>query len=693
MIEPTVIDLFCGIGGFSKGFEKAGFRVLLGIDDWDIAVKSFEQNHKGAKIVLSDIREIPNKFFKKYKNKTDVIIAGPPCQGFSMSGKRDPKDIRNTLFEEVIRVSSILKPKIIVMENVVGLLSMKNPKGKLVRDLVIERFKDIGYETECRILNAADFGVPQKRRRVIFIASRVGKIGFPDPTHSEKSYITLGGKKIKSWVSVGDALGNIPDVGANKYSPPKTEFQEIMSNGATEIYNHDNTNHSDEIIKRMSFIPPGGNWRDVPKEYYNVGGEHSNNYRRLNPNKPSITIKHATKSMIIHPSHNRCITVREAARLQSFYDSFILHGTKFEQHQQLANAVPPLLGLAIAKHIFPFLTKNKNSMYSHLEDHTEDKELKFIDLFSGIGGFRVALDNVGCRCVFSSDIDKHANETYFSNFGEWPKGDITKIPLGDVPDHDILCAGFPCQAFSIAGHRRGFEDTRGTLFFEIARILKHKKPKAFILENVRGITSHDNGKTIEVIRNTLKELGYIIFEKIMNAKDYGLPQNRERWFCVGFRKDVEIDGFKFPKPLSLRKGVVDILDKNVEGYEPTKIAWKHIQKHYKEFIKNKNELTPFITNSSDKITLVTQIRPSKCVMRDDGISPCLTAKMGTGGNNIPVVVELKRKLTEKECLRLMGFPETFKIKKGPYQTYKQIGNSVPVPVVELIAKEVVRHLR
>ena len=686
MAQPTVIDLFCGIGGFSKGFEKAGFNILMGVDNWETALKTFERNHKNSIPFLFDISKKNNPLFEEYKGKVDIIIAGPPCQGFSMSGKRNTGDSRNSLFEEVIRVSSIIKPKIIVIENVVGLLSMKNLEGELIQNLIIKKFYEIGYLTEYRILNAADYGVPQRRRRVIFIASRIGQTGFPSPIYSKKSYIDIEGKEIKSWITVRNALGNIPDVGADKYLQAETEFQKMMSSGFNKIYNHEPTKHNKDVVARMSFVPPGGNWKNIPDKYYNVGGEHSNNYRRLDPDKPSITIKHAAKSMIIHPVHNRTVTVREVARLQSFFDSFILCGTKFEQHQQLANAVPPLLGFEIAKHLYPAISKDKPRSSSPLKNKKKKMQSTFIDLFSGIGGFRVALNKIGAKCVFSSDIDKQANETYFLNFGEQPKGDIKKIPSENIPDHDILCAGFPCQAFSIAGYRKGFKDTRGTLFFEVARILKEKRPKAFILENVKGIISHDNGKTIRVIRNALKEIGYVTFEKVMALTDYGLPQNRQRWFCVGFREECQYKKFIFPEPFPLKCKISDILDNNVEGYGPTETAWRHIQKYYSAFVSEKQ-------GNPDRKTLVTQIRPSKCAMRDDGISPCLTAKMGTGGNNIPVIVELKRKLTEKECLRLMGFPENFKIKKGSYQSYKQIGNSVPVVFIELIAKEVLKYIR
>ena len=359
----TVADLFCGVGGFSKGFEKSGFRVLFGVDFWNVALETFKHAHKNAEVILSDITKLDNMFFEKYKNKVDVVIAGPPCQGFSMSGKRDPRDERNTMYEDVARSVSVMEPKVVLLENVVGLLSMKSSKGNLVRDLIVKRFEDLGYYVEFKVLNASDYGVPQARKRVIFICSKIGRIGFPIPTHADKSFVNLDDVPLKKKVTVGDALGNVPDFGNNAYLSPKTEYQKMMTN-EKRIFNHDGMNHNPEVLQRISLVPPGGNWKDIPKKYYNVGGEHSNNYRRLDPEKPAVTIKHAIKSMIIHPKYNRVIGVREVARLQSFDDSFIFFGNKSDQHQQLANAVPPLLGYVLAKHIKQFL---KQSMGSQIE--------------------------------------------------------------------------------------------------------------------------------------------------------------------------------------------------------------------------------------------------------------------------------------------------------------------------------------
>lgn len=311
---------------------------------------------------------------------------------------------------------------------------------------------------------------------------------------------------------------------------------------------------------------------------------------------------------------------------------------------------------------------------------------KFIDLFCGLGGFRIALEKQNCNCVFSSDIDKAVAQVYENNFGDYPSGDITKIDSKDIPDFDILCGGFPCQSFSIAGKRLGFEDSRGTMFFEVARILKEKKPKAFILENVKGITNHDGGKTLKTILDILDDLDYTYVNKVINAKDVGIPQNRERWYCVGIRKDLNIKlnpDMIFPTEQTNFFSYDDIIDVNniYKEYKISDICENNIQKHIDKVKEKKS-----------KYTLAYEIRPSRCQFKTDGISPCLTAKMGTGGNNVPVVVELNRKLTEKECLKLMGYPENYKIGNGS-QAYKQIGNSVVVPVLEQISKSLVNILK
>ena len=320
--------------------------------------------------------------------------------------------------------------------------------------------------------------------------------------------------------------------------------------------------------------------------------------------------------------------------------------------------------------------------------------MKFIDLFSGIGGFRVALEKYGNKCVFSADFNKYACDTYSKNFNDYPLIDIQKYPEKKIPNHDILCAGFPCQPFSIGGKRKGFDDVRGTLFFDIVRILKEKKPKIFILENVRGLVNHNKGKTFKKIINILsnkvnnehvkssrENLGYNVFWKILNSKDYNIPQNRERVFIIGF-KNPNIN-FEFPKKKLLKKSLNDLIEEKSQKFKnisdlSKSYVFKHLKNHKKyNKIKNLNYL------------VANEVRKSRCNFRFDNISPCLTTKMGTGGNNVPYLVNHNRFVSLEECLSLQGFPKNYKLTNNYSEALKQIGNSVTVPVIEEIIKKII----
>lgn len=297
---------------------------------------------------------------------------------------------------------------------------------------------------------------------------------------------------------------------------------------------------------------------------------------------------------------------------------------------------------------------------------------KFIDLFAGIGGFRIAMQNLGGKCVFTSEWDKDAQKTYRVNFGEVPFGDITKPQTKNyIPENfDILCAGFPCQAFSIAGKRGGFEDTRGTLFFDVAEIISKHKPKAVFLENVKGLTTHDKGKTFSVIKNTLEDLGYEIHTKIINASDFGVPQNRERIFIVGFNKSVFKDtNFKFPEPLNNKVFINKFLEKNVSGYSIS----KHLQQSY---IFKKDDGKPQILDKNSEIQTKTLVSSYHKIQR-------LT---GTFVNDGETGLRL---LTINECKNIMGFPENYKIPVSRTQAYRQFGNSVAVPAIQATASKII----
>lgn len=299
----------------------------------------------------------------------------------------------------------------------------------------------------------------------------------------------------------------------------------------------------------------------------------------------------------------------------------------------------------------------------------------FIDLFAGIGGIRLGFESVGGKCVFSSEFDEAACKTYEANFGERPSGDITKIPSSAIPDFDILLGGFPCQAFSIIGKKEGFEnETCGTLFFEIERILKEKRPKAFMLENVRNLTAHDNGKTFKIIKAHLEALGYNVHAKVLNALDYGVPQKRERIIIVGFLDNVFF-AFPDPVPNSYKKKLADILETEVDKKYFVK---DNIRESRLMRLKDPNYPKPYISHEN----IAGSITPHP-------YSSCLRA--GASANYI--LINDERRPTEREMLRLQGFPDDFKIVVSYSHIKHQCGNSVAVPVIKAVAASMIKALK
>lgn len=321
----------------------------------------------------------------------------------------------------------------------------------------------------------------------------------------------------------------------------------------------------------------------------------------------------------------------------------------------------------------------------------------FIDLFAGIGGFRLALQNIGGKCLYSSEWDDKAQITYKANFGETPFGDITKDTTKNaIPNaFDILCAGFPCQAFSIAGRRGGFEDTRGTLFFEVAEIVKKTRPKAIFLENVKGLVNHKQGKTLETILNVLRnDLGYFVPDpKILNAKDYGLAQNRERIFIVGFRSDLAINIFCYPNPINKTKKFIDIREKNAvpSKYYLSNQYLKTLVNH-KERHKNKGNGFGYEIISDDGIAnaiVCGGMGRERNLVIDHRIVDYTPTTNIQGEINREGV----RKMTPREWARLQGYPDEFIIPVSDASAYKQFGNSVAVPVIMAVAQNIVEALK
>lgn len=369
-----VIDLFAGCGGLSLGFEMAGFDIPVAIEKDEWASETYRKNHKDTKVITGDITQITN-FDEVYNGKVDGIIGGPPCQGFSLSGNRDKNDPRNSLFMEFVRFVEHYNPCFFVMENVEGILSMKTKNNELVKDLIFNEFINRGYNVDVKKLNAAEYGVPQSRNRVIFIGIRNDL-----PFYKEKLYPTPRFFN-ENQITIEQAIMDLPQIQSGEGSEvadydknPANDYQLWARSGSEKVYNHIAMRHTARLIERFSQIGFGQSVADVSEEFQqrkrgnaNVvsGKVYSQNNMRPFPNKPSPTIPASFQSNFIHPFSNRNYTAREGARIQSFPDTYIFYGKRttmsweknLSQYQQIGNAVPPLFAKAIAENIKSYFVK------------------------------------------------------------------------------------------------------------------------------------------------------------------------------------------------------------------------------------------------------------------------------------------------------------------------------------------------
>lgn len=333
-MDNEIIDLFCGCGGLSKGFEKAGFKVSLAIDMWNDAIKTYNYNHNDNVAICKDIRDLDNEFLNEYKKQHNVIgiIGGPPCQGYSTVGKRDINDERNYLYLEYCRVVENIQPKFFVLENVKGLLTLNDG---MFKDDIVKRFGKLGYDVTYRVLNASDFGVPQNRQRVFFVGIKNKKFKFPVEKNEK--------------VTTKDAISDLEKCIDEYLIEPQNEYQKLMRKNSKELTNNELTNHSEQTMNIISQVPDGGKITDLDKELWSVR-KYNKAFQRMNSTLPSNTIDTGHRNYF-HYKENRIPTVRESARIQSFEDDFEFLGSKTSQYKQVGNAVPPLLANEIAKEL------------------------------------------------------------------------------------------------------------------------------------------------------------------------------------------------------------------------------------------------------------------------------------------------------------------------------------------------------
>lgn len=355
----NVVDLFSGAGGLSRGFMDAGFNVVLGIDADEAALKTFKANHGSAETMKIDLFNHDNltritEYLDSRNIMIDVLVGGPPCQGYSLAGPRNEHDERNTLYEAMVKFAKMTKPKVIVLENVPGLLKLFNGKGA---QRIMDDFSALGYQMKNKILYAPEYGVPQIRKRVFFVGvlPEVGEFNYPEPFINKENFITCE-----------EAIGDLPsleiDLGSEEsdyLTEPLSVYQEIMRKNTDKLYNHLGTKHEDKTIKLIAMVPEGKNYKALP-EPYNTMFKYNEALTRYHSKKPSLTINTGHRSHF-HYKWNRIPTVRESARLQSFPDDFIFYGNKSQQYRQVGNAVPPLLGKAVALQVKKILEKDSET--------------------------------------------------------------------------------------------------------------------------------------------------------------------------------------------------------------------------------------------------------------------------------------------------------------------------------------------
>lgn len=559
----NAIDLFAGCGGLSKGFMDAGFEIIVGVDNDQAALNTFKLNHNGAVAMNADLSK--QTTFDEIKRvagerQIDVIIAGPPCQGFSLTGPRNFDDKRNMLYLAVLEMVRQYKPKGFIIENVTGMATLYDGQ---IKNEILKRFYNMGYNVECKILCAADYGVPQIRKRLVFLGVRkdLGRPQFPEPEFTPDTYRTCR-----------DALSDLPSLEGNlgaeeaEYSSdPTTEYQLLMRGKCTVLHNHVGTAHTQLVKDTIALVPEGGNYKDLPTGWGESRKFHEA-WTRYDGNNPSKTIDTGHRNHF-HYQYNRVPTIRENARLQSFPDDFVFTGTKTQQNRQVGNAVPPLLGQALGK-----------ALIEIFKVKSEKTRIKSIDLFAGCGGLMDGFEKSGhyetiaavewekmpCKNLAErlrskwgyTDADDRVlqfdiqltdelfkgwenDETYGTSVG---LDSLTKAAGGI----DVIIGGPPCQAYSIAGRVRdenGMKnDYRNYLFESYIKVLEHYEPKAFIFENVPGILSAKPGDSpiIEIIHDSFKEAGYCTLPELSKAvvdfTEYGVPQNRRRMIIFGVKE-------------------------------------------------------------------------------------------------------------------------------------------------------------
>jgi len=701
------ISLFSGAGGFDIGFKEAGFDIVFASDIMKQAHETFKFNYPDVPFIEKDIRLLTHEEITKIINgrSIDVIIGGPPCQGFSNMGNKNSSDPRNYLFESYVKIVEAVQPKCFLFENVKGLLTMF--EGRFFEN-VVNSFLNIGYNICYSLVDSSKYGVPQKRERIFIFGTKLNrKFRFPKPNSG-----SFG--RLVSFANVGEAINDL-----------------MLEN--EKFPNHIILNHNETVIRRYELIPEGGKLpkpENLPKEIRRKN--FGNTYTRLHRNEVSSTIVPGNNALPVHPVLHRSLTPREAARIQTFPDKFVFCGDRRSQCILVGNAVPPLLAAKFAKAVSDFINgvdydgiepdgvALEGERFALAKGNRVKKPgratLKFADLFAGVGGFTQGLEAAGLKCVLGVDFDKYAVEAYRINH----KGhDCLEMDLALEENQklvasrlrkegvDLIVGGPPCQGFSIFGKRRFVNtknhdlksDERNDLVFAFANIVVNANPKWFIMENVPGILSAHSGSYVQEIRDFFANNGYRTEMKIINAADYGVPQLRKRFILIGTKTELIIPWPKpkyFNKPESWQlpyrtvgEAITDLANNSTLGKYKNHIPPSHsrIVEERLSYIKEGQKLDIEALPEHLKVGTKTG-KPisnySHVYKRLDRKKPSGT--IVPGHNALPVHPILNRTLTIREAARIQTFPDHYEFVGPIINQGLQVGNAFPCLVAQIFGE-------
>lgn len=688
------------------GVQNAGFKTAFATDFEPSSARTFATNYPDVPFFLGDIQHLTRQQLEQavVGEKIDLVVGGPPCQGFSTLGDQNPADPRNGLFWRFVNVVEWLQPSCFIMENVNYLRTQYGGRYELE---IVSAFECLGYHVEVKTLNSADFGVAQIRKRVFFVGSRLANhFIWPAETH---------GNDRLAYVGVGTAIDNI----------------------AGDAPNHGHLNHSAKVIARYRLIPEGGRMpppSELPEEIRRKN--FGNTYKRLHRQRPSLTLVPGNNAFPVHPTEDRSLSAREAARIQGFPDSYVFAGSRAEQCRLVGNAVPVLvaqrLGEAVRDHILGSTTVEGLPMpvsppnpkvETPVNVRPRSAGLNAVSFFTGIGGLMLGFLNAGVKVRASYDLKKSVSRNAELNFPDinHQLADIAELSAEEVKEAvgphniDIIFGGPPCQGFSIFGRRRFVntqdhkpdQDIRNEVSIKFIELAIKLSPRAIFMENVKGFVSTQRGETdyLSEVESRLRIAGYELEHHVVNCAGYGVPQSRERFILIAWKTGStfiwpEPKHFAQPKAwqrrfMTVGDAITDLVDASRYSDE-----FSHVPMNHKELVVERYKLIPEGGRLPEK-TLPDALRQgyrsndvknySHVYKRLSMSAPATT--MVPGHNAFPIHPLLHRTLTVREAARIQTFPDWMKFVGTRQQQCTLVGNAVPPLLAEIFATAIVKGLK